>query len=503
MKTTDISRRGFLKQGGALTAAGTVGTSWMLNLATMADAAAADSSVNYKALVCVFLNGGNDACNTVLPLDKDSFERYKAVRGSSGAGSTSLSLADASDALPSISATVVKDKVVQTVSYGLHPSLGGDDQCRVKALYKNGKLAILANVGTLLAGPLTRDIFERQTEAQRPPKLRSHNDQRAEWFSGRSNVELAGWGGRFAEVPDPNVPADNNNLFRSVAIYSNDLFGYGVKRSPFGMTDIGNGVAPLQIGEVAGKLYGGASQDTLVKLVRGLAGGARSNLLEQDYQSIVGRALDGQSAMTALIGGVLLDAVALPKDPIDPLKDNTLAAQLKMVARVIEARIQSGQGGRQVFFVSLGGFDTHTDQMGARGHAYLLSVLDGALGYFADVLGDDIKKVTTFTASDFGRQLNNNGDGTDHGWGGHHFIMGGAVKGGQVYGRVPSYSFVNGHYTDPQMLPDGAMIPVVSVGSYAATLGRWFGVGDADLKAMFPYLYAEGGVSPLDVGFMA
>jgi uncharacterized protein (DUF1501 family) len=386
----------------------------------------------------------------------------------------------------------------------------------VKTLYESGNLAILANVGTLLSGPLTRKAFEAQTEAQRPPKLRSHNDQRAEWFSGRSNVELAGWGGRFAEVPDPNFPDDINNAFRSVAIYSNDLFGYGVKRSPFGITHIGNGVAPLQIGDVADKLYGGTAIDNLKNLVQGSAGGARSNLLEQDYQGIVKRALAGQTDMASLIGGVTLDAVALPKDPAEPpslpdaqKKDNMLAAQMKMVARVIQARISSGQGGRQVFFVSLGGFDTHTDQKGARGHDYLLSVLDGALGYFAKVLGNNLKYVTTFTGSDFGRQLNNNGDGTDHGWGGHHFIMGGAakdggqVKGGQVYGRVPSYAFVNGQYTDPQMLPDGAMIPVVSVGSYAATLGRWFGVSDADLTTIFPYLYSEGSASALDVGFMA
>ncbi len=489
------SRRRFLQQSGALSAAGAVGGSWLMNLAALGDAAAATGGP-YKALVCVFLYGGNDACNTVLPLDAESWARYDALRSvPPGATGAVADLRLNKDALLRINAQVGG----QTVQYGLHNNL-----TQVHSLYNQGKLAVVANVGTMTKGPVKRsDMGGIATESNGglPPKLRSHNDQQEIWQSGRSNLDPIGWGGR---VSDPAAFAftadgtsDKANSFRSVYLGDTPTFSVGNTTVPYGLTFTNNGVVPL-LPKAQGKLYNGVSTTMLTNLIKGTAGGTRTNLLEKDYIKLTTRAMDAEGYMTQKLSAIPLDGTPVPAN-------NYLANQLKMVARVIKAH--ASRSGRQVFFVSIGGFDTHDNQRPSvqnpdNNHDGLLKRVDEALGYFATVLGSDMDKVTTFTASDFGRLLNSNGDGTDHAWGGHHFVMGGAVKGGQVYGRMPSYARSGSSYVDPQMTEDGAMIPVVSVGSYGATMARWFGMTEAEAKAVFPYLYAEGAVSSTNVGFM-
>lgn len=485
------ARRRFLQQSGALSAAGAAGGSWLLNLAAVGDAAAASNGGNYKALVCVFLYGGNDACNTVLPIDDASWARYDEVRSiPSGVTGALADLRLNRTALLPISAKVSG----QTVQYGLHPNL-----VNLQSLYKLGKVAVVANVGTMTKGPVRRsDLGTTATESNGglPPKLRSHNDQQTIWQSGRSNQETRGWGGR---VEDPAAfafaaadSADKANAFRSVYLGDSPTFVFGDTVPAYGLTTSNNGVVPLLPG-AGGKLYNGVNVSMLTNLLKGTAGGTRSNLLEKDLIQLTARSLDAESYLTAKLSALPLDTPALPAD-------NYLAAQLKIVARVIKTH--SDRPGRQVFFVSIGGFDTHDNQRSPGGHDDLLKQVDEALGYFSNALGSDIDKVTTFTASDFGRLLNSNGDGTDHAWGAHHFVMGGAVNGGQVYGRMPSYARLGDSYYDAQMGDDGAMIPVVSVGSYGATMARWFGLTDAEAKGVFPYLYAEGAVTSTNVGFM-
>lgn len=493
------SRRRFLKQSGALSAAGAVGGSWLLNLAAAGEAAAATGGP-YKALVCVFLYGGNDACNTVLPLDAGSWTQYDRLR--SVPPNTEGSTADLRlprEQLRPISAVVQG----QAVQYGLHPNLG-----RVQSLYQQGKLAVVANVGSLIKAPLTRNDLTAPTNpatesnGQLPPKLRSHNDQQVVWQSGRSNLEERGWGGRTVDPVAYDFPSegaqDKANSFSSVYFGDSPAFSYGDTTVPYGMTTGGNGVVPLLPG-AGGKLYGGAPISVLKDLITATPTALqRTNLIEQDYITLTRRSLDAEAYMTGKLSAIPLNTVPVPAN-------NHLANQLKMVARVIKAH--SNRNGRQVFFVAMYGFDTHDGQRAPDrdiGHDLLMRQLDEALGYFSDVLGSDMDKVTTFTASDFGRLLGSNGDGTDHAWGGHHFVMGGAVDGGKVFGRMPSYERSAGgsSYVDQQMTEDGAMIPVVSVGSYGATLARWFGATEAEAKAIFPYLYAQGSVSPTNVGFM-
>lgn len=495
-QNVQTSRRRFLKQSGAVSAAGAIGGSWLLNLAAAGNAAAATGGP-YKALVCVFLYGGNDACNTVLPLDDASWAQYDRLRAvPAGTEGTTADLRLPRAQLKTISATVQG----QTVQYGLHPNLS-----RVQSLYGQGKLAVVANVGTMVKAPLTRNDINAgasESNGQLPPKLRSHNDQQVVWQSGRTNIEERGWGGR---VVDPAAfdfasegSQDKANSFASVYFGDSPTFSYGDGSTPpYGMTTGGNGVVPLLQGAGA-KLFGGASISYLTGLLRGTAGGTRSNLMEQDYIQLTSRALEAESYMSGKLAAVPLNTIPVPAN-------NHLANQLKMVARVIKSH--SSRNGRQVFFVGMYGFDTHDGQRsdtGEVGHDLLMRQLDDALGYFSDVLGSDMDKVTTFTASDFGRLLSSNGDGTDHAWGGHHFVMGGAVDGGKVFGRMPSYARTaqGTSYVDQQMTEDGAMIPVVSVGSYGATLGRWFGLTDAEAKAIFPNLSAQGGVSSTNVGFM-
>jgi uncharacterized protein (DUF1501 family) len=233
--------------------------------------------------------------------------------------------------------------------------------------------------------------------------------------------------------------------------------------------------------------------------------GDSAHWLEADYTARTAKAL---SSWETLISRQALRPLAPQEADPALMERNTLAHQLAMVARFVRSRDQLGVS-RQVFFVQLGGFDTHTEQKTR--HAALLAQLDEALGYFDEVLGADRDLVTTFTASDFGRNLHQNSTGTDHGWGGHHLVMGGAqVSGGQCFGRFPDISRykaprgnkagVQGEYGDPQMLSTGAMIPEVSVDQFAYQLGQWFGVPGPELEQILPHYQSTR--TALDLGFL-
>jgi len=304
------ARRRFLQQSGALSAAGAAGGSWLLNLAAIGDAAAASNGGNYKALVCVFLYGGNDACNTVLPIDDASWARYDEVRSiPSGVTGPLADLRLSRTALRNISAKVSG----QTVQYGLHPNLSN-----VQSLYNQGKLAVVANLGTMTKGPVRRsDLGTTATESNGgvPPKLRSHNDQQTIWQSGRSNQETRGWGGR---VADPAAfafattdSADKANAFRSVYLGDSPTFVFGDKVPAYGLTTSNNGVVPLLPG-AGGKLYNGVNVSMLTNLLKGTAGGTRSNLLEKDLIQLTARSLDAESYLTAKLSALPLDSPCLP-----------------------------------------------------------------------------------------------------------------------------------------------------------------------------------------------
>ena len=467
--TTQSSRRRFLRTASLLAPLGPAAP-FALNLAAVGNAAAQSAS-DYKALVCVFLFGGNDHGNTVLATDTDSWNAYLELRG---AGSSPIALPAAGTdggVLPITPATAQSGR-----SFALHPSLGD-----LRDLFADGKAAVIANVGPLIA-PMNRTDWDEQ-RVQRPPKLFSHNDQQSIWQAYAPEGARYGWGGRMGDLL---ASMNGAPTFTCMSTGGNAVWLAGEQTVPFRAGKNG----ATEITGLSGSLYGSSSA---AGLYRDIVTEDSSQYFERAHASIVRRAIDAQATLNSSM--IASDALeALPNAPGGGR--NGLAEPLNTVAPIIGARSALGVR-RQVFFVSMGGFDTHDNQLGR--HAGLMGSLGQALAYFQRLLADPAidaaGAVTTFTASDFGRTMASNGDGTDHGWGAHHFVVGGAVRGGDIYGRFP----VVGAGT-PDDVGRGRLLPVQSVDQYGGTLASWFGVGSSLLGDIFPNLGNFG--SSQDLGFM-
>ena len=451
------SRRRFL--GSACAAVG------MTSLASTAFdlrriAAAASGPGDFRALVCLFLYGGNDGNNTVVPRGAD-YASYRAARGALALPEPSL--------LP-IAGTP------DGRQWGLHPRLP-----RLQSLFAERRAAIVANVGPLVA-PLTRAEFEAGGAAV-PPQLFSHSDQTLHWQTSLPDQpSRTGWGGRIVDLV--HSLDHNPRVSMAMSLGGSNTF------------QVGNAVAQYQVSPegvvgLTGYVDDPAYGDPPSNLIRRVMAQSYGNLFAQGYRDVFDRALEQDRALAAALSSVPALHTAFP--------DNDLGRQLRMVARLISARGALGLS-RQIFFVATGGYDTHTQQV-AEGplvgaHASLLGELDGALAafYAATTELGVAPQVTTFTASDFGRTYASNGDGSDHGWGGHHVVVGGAVAGGSIYGTMPVLS-VGG----PDDVGDGRWIPTTAVDEYAATLARWFGVSAGDLQTVLPNL---GRFQRTDLGFM-
>lgn len=462
------NRRDFIKALGA----GALATTALTALPSIFTAHAADTS-GYKALVCVFLFGGLDCHDLILPYDQASYSQFAGLRSSllaqQGAARERASL------LPLSPAT---DSVLQGRQVALPPEMP-----QLEGLFRQGKAAIVGNVGPLVE-PVNRASFESGA-VRLPPRLFSHNDQQAVWQANRPEGAQYGWGGLFADAV--LASGANASLPQFTTITTEEV-------GPF-LT--GRNAVPYRVSTA-----GAARVDFLEDYYEGVSG-ERAELLEAVRDQLSARSYRGthllERDMAAAFSGGLetneaYDAarqqgVALPTSfPATPL-----GAQLRAVAETIHVRDRLFAS-RQVFFVGLGGFDTHSGQ--AQNLPKLLSQIDGALVAFQaamETLGLT-RDVTLFTASDFGRTLAVNGDGTDHGWGGHQIVLGGAVKGGELYGALPPPTL--GHEADSG---GGRLIPSVAVDSYAAQLGRWFGLGAAELSAALPGL---GNFDPLPNSFI-
>lgn len=480
----NASRRLFLKQSAAMSTLG-AGAPLALNLAAMGSAAA-QTAGDYKALVCVFLAGGNDAFNTVLATDASSWQAYNAVRNQLPS-SIALPLGSVLPLNPSQGLSGGR-------SLALHPQLKG-----MRDLFNTQRrMAIVSNVGPLVE-PLTKAEYLQQLKRQ-PAKLFSHNDQQSTWQALGPEGASLGWGGRLADA----VAAGNgNSLFTGISAAGNAVWVSGQNVRQYQLQSSGvvrMGVVTNEFG--VDHIYG--SDKVAAAMQRIVTTNRSAHKFEADLTTVAQRSRAAQLAM----GSALPGAETLPYGPSSSLQYtkadgnramNPLAQQLQVVARSIGARQALGMK-RQVFFVSLGGFDTHDDQVGR--HADLMARLDHGMVYFDKVLAalGLSDSVTTFTASDFGRTFTSNGDGTDHGWGSHHFVMGGAVNGGTVVGDVPTYANknANNNYFDgsPDQLINGALLPKISVEQYGSALGRWFGAGAA-LSTVFPNLGNFAGTLPL------
>ena len=432
---SSTSRRQFLARAAAFSAAGPL----CLPLVRASGLVGSD----YRALVCVFLYGGNDGNNTVVPIDSAGYAAYAAARRPTNAGGLALQ-ASALAALPGS-------------NLALHPGLAP-----LAEIWKLGHLGVQANVGTLIR-PLTKAQYT-STPAMAPRSLFSHADQQSQWQQGASGLAIpTGWGGRIGDLQGhPAVP-------NVISFSGNSIFIDGATSA---------GLAAPATGGFLVKGFGNTpASNPLYSLFTGLLKSTHPNTQVQAAADVMDQALQASSVLnTALSAGGSTAGLFAGQN-------NSLAQQLLAVAKVIEARASVGAT-RQVFFVSLGGFDTHSDQINRQNT--LLGQLGPALKSFYDAmqqLGVG-PQVTTFTASDFARTLQpDTGGGSDHAWGNHHFVMGGSVK-AAVYGTMPR--LVLGGPDD--VTSEGRWLPTTSVDQMGATLAQWLGVSAADLPSVFPNL---------------
>lgn len=478
MREPNHTRRQLL--AGMLGLAGSGAAPFALNLAALGTAAAAGAS-DYKALVCLFMSGGNDHFNTVLATDSVSWNEYTRIRTTGDAGSIALPGVGAPGGVLPIAPR--SDQAGR--SYALHPSLAP-----LAGLFEQGRAAIVANVGTLLQ-PTTRAQYKAASVAL-PPKLFSHNDQQSLWQSLQPEGASFGWGGRLADL----LAADHaigNASFSCISAAGNAVFLSGRQLRQYQIGAAG----AVAVRNLNGNLFG---LPAAANPLRQIVSGARQPLFEQEHAAVAARAIEAQATLSGAMLPAGAGGVADPAPYINPNTGagavNALAVQLQTVARIIGARTALGAR-RQVFYVNLGGFDTHDFQR--VNQADLLAKLGHALAYFDDTLaslaGADLRsRVTLFTASDFGRTFTSNGDGSDHGWGAHHFVVGGAVRGGDIYGSFPVTGL--GHDLD---VGSGSLLPTISVDQYGATLASWFGLGQHQLADVFPNI---GNFSQRNLGFM-
>ena len=460
------ARRAFLQRAMAYAAAPSASVAGLGSLGGLsgmgaallaAGPAAAQSAGDFKALVCINLIGGNDQSNTVVPIGTPEYTAYAQARPSL--------------ALPRAQLLALAPQGYSGPALGLHPSLAA-----IKPLFDQGRLALLANVGTL-AVPITKAQWNGGTPTVAVPfQLTSHSDQTGAWQSGLPDRPSAtGWFGRTGDLL---APVFNNGSGVSVAmsVAGNNALQAGNDTIQYQLTT--QGAVRVQ---ALGGLYGSAAGATAL---RRLLTDPRNGLLENELTRIGTRALAGESLVNNALAGVTMNT-AFPATGI--------GQQLRMVARMIAAQGPLAQR-RQLFFVQQGGYDFHDNLLSDQ--ARLLKDLADAMAAFhaAMVAMGTAPQVTAFTTSEFGRALQHNGRGSDHGWGGHHFVMGGAVQGGRVYGQFPTVALGG-----PEDAGQGRLIPTTAVDEYASTLVRWFGVPDSLLTQVLPNL---GRFARSNLGFM-
>lgn len=454
--TGPASRRAFLQRGAALSLAAGA-TPWAMSLAAMGEAAAA-TATDYKALVCVFLYGGNDQANTLVPYDQPSYDIYRGFRSNIALDRAALSATVLTPGTP----------LPAGQQFALAPGLAP-----LLPVFDAGQMAVVLNMGTLIQ-PTTKAQYNARS-VPLPPKLFSHNDQQSFWQASSPEGATSGWGGRMGDL----FAAGNGNAsFTCMSVAGNAVYLAGRSAVQYQITP--NGSVPVN--GIKGALFGSSACSVALQ---GLMSGTRTHLLEAEYTRIARRSIDANDQLTAALASA---SVASPFPA-----GNNLASQLAMVARMIAAREALGAR-RQVFFVSLGGFDTH-DSL-ATVHPGLMSAVGDALAAFyqATVAMGVASQVTTFTASDFGRTLLSNTDGSDHGWGGMQLVLGGSVRGRSFVGTPPVLAS-NG----PDDVGQGRLLPTISVEQFGATLAGWFGVSPTEQTLVLPNI---ANFSDRNLGFL-
>lgn len=457
--TPAVSRRSFLGQASCAAVGSTALMSTALDLGMLN--ALASTSGDYRALVCVFLSGGIDSYNVLVPTGDAEYAEYAAVRDDL--------------ALPQASLLPITPATPDGRSYGLHAGMP-----ELRSLFASGRAALVANVGTLVE-PTTLAQF-RDRSVTLPLGLFSHSDQAMHWQSSIPDARAAsGWAGRMEDIL--GSLNSNTNISMNISLSGTNVFQSGGQSAPYTIGT--NGSRGLRD-------YGGTSTAARARTdaVDGLLGMTYQHLFEQTYADAMRGALDAHRDFGSAVEGVSLTT---------PFSQTRLSERLRMVARTIGARDALGMR-RQTFFVEFGGWDHHDEVLVSQ--QQMLPVLSAALAEFDAALGElGVRdQVTTFTASDFGRTLTSNGRGSDHAWGGNHIVTGGCVRGGDLYGSYPS--LYPGNELDTGR---GRLIPTTSVDEYVAELALWFGVPRTDLELVVPNLrrFYDPGASAPPIGFLA
>lgn len=462
MSNSKQTRRSFLQTAAALAAAGPAASRLGLPLAGLAalsaqGSRAADVSGGYKAVVCLYMSGGNDSHNWVVPIDGTGYAEYAVARRELAWPLAKL--------LPIGGGGQASGR-----QFGMPEELEP-----LRKWYQSGHAAVVANVGPL-ARPTT--VADFRAGKGLPSKLFSHNDQASNWQSMAAEGARSGWGGRMADLL---MSANAYPAFTAMSANGNAVFLAGNQTTQYQVGLEGPVAVP---GLTAGSIFGSTQAPDLLRRVSAAAG---NNPLQAEYAKVMQRSTEtGNLLSTALsrVGTPAVPATAVLQPGGGPttLDKTSLARQLSIVARLIGAGQTLGMR-RQVFLVNIGGFDSHNRQM--RDQPALMAQVSQGIDYFLSALGAMglLGNVTLFTASDFGRTLLSNGDGSDHGWGGHQFVAGGAVAGGRIHGRFPITAI-----GAPDDIGSGRLLPAYSVSQLAAPIGRWLGLTEAELQMTLPGL---------------
>jgi uncharacterized protein (DUF1501 family) len=440
---TNLVRREFLKrvaQYGALGTAAPLG----LSLSSLAHASS-PAATDYKAVVCVYLYGGNDYANTVVPYDSASYNLYNNLRSSIALTRSSLASTVLSPTQP----------LSGGLNFALAPNLSS-----LMPLFNNNQMAVLLNIGTLIQ-PTTKAKYLANAVAL-PPRLFSHNDQQ-KFSQAMLDPGVSGWGGRLEDLLMSN---NATSTFNAISASGNALFLSGSFTNQYQVSTNG----PIAINALTGTPFGNSAVSSAL---RSIITTPPNQILSDQLSSYASRSINAQGTLASVIGSSTPFGTTFPAN-------NSLASQLQIVARIIKANQSLGVK-RQVFFVSLGGFDTH-DHLPTI-HPQLMATLGSAIAAFQTAVASMslTPNVLTFTSSDFGRTLTSNGDGTDHGWGSHQFVFGGPITSSKFIGTPPALAN-NG----PDDLGQGRLIPTTSNDQLAYSIGKWLGASDSDLKGALP-----------------
>ncbi len=429
-------------------AGGSVSSAWLQLEMTQA-LVAAEPAGGYRAMVCLFLGGGNDSFNMLIPRDTVGYADYSSARGGENNGGL---------AIPKAQLLPISDAGGR--EFGLHPSM-----TMLRSLYTQGKAAFVANVGSLVQ-PIDKAAY-LANDNRLPLGLFSHADLSRQWQTSmpRSRDDITGWGGRMADVlTDPARRYDPIPM--SIAIDSTNVFQAAKYANPYTVFESGT--------EQRDGYFGDWHRDRIFRLAhQKMLTRAEPNLIKKTHSILTDQAIRAAVQYNSATENVTLQT---------EFPDHGLGRRMERIARTIAARSELNHN-RQVFFVQYGNWDLHGDLLYP--HAENLSEVDSALGAFQACM-EELQlgeSVVTFTASDFGRTLAGNGQGSDHGWGGNQIVIGGGINGGRVYGQYPLSLAIE----NPLDVGRGRLIPTTSVDQFAAEFAMWFGIGNnTDLEMILP-----------------